>query len=329
MLYVKNDSVDPYFNLALEEYLFMRRRDLGPLFMLWQDKPVVVVGRNQNTREEINREYLQEKSIAVVRRLSGGGAVYHDLGNLNFTFIMEQKERELDFVRYTAPVIKALERIGITAAFSGRNDLTIEGRKFSGNAQFRQKERVLHHGTLLYNVNLEEMERALMVDGEKFASHGVKSVKSRVTNIAEHLPVPYNFQQFKDLLKVMVGETFGSEGEYELKPEEIQVVEDLRRGKYCSWEWNFGHSPVYNIRRSHRFDWGNVDIFLEVREGVIKETRIFGDFFTPGDIDELSRSLSGLSYHREAIELSLAGNKLKEYFPFMGEEKFIGLLGIE
>ncbi len=328
VLYVKNDSCDPYFNLALEEYLFMQRQDLGPLFMLWQDIPVVVVGRNQNTREEINMEFTREKGIAVVRRLSGGGAVYHDLGNLNFTFILEQAERELDFARYTVPVIKALERMGITASFTGRNDLTIDGRKFSGNAQFRQRERVLHHGTLLFEVNLENMEQALAVAEDKISSHGVKSVRSRVSNIVEHLTVPFSLQQFKDLLREMVGEYYGLDGEYELKPDDIRAVEKLRLEKYCSWEWNYGHSPAYNIKRSRRFDWGKVDIYLEVQEGVIKEARIFGDFFSPGDIDELCRSLSGRPYRREAISRCLAGNRLKQYFPFISEEDFMGLIGV-
>ncbi|MDD2511001.1 MAG: lipoate--protein ligase [Syntrophomonas sp.] len=329
MLYVKNDSGDPYFNLALEEYLFMQRHDLGPLFMLWQDKPVVVVGRNQNTREEINMNFIREKGIAVVRRLSGGGAVYHDLGNLNFTYILEQAERELDFARYTVPVIKALEQMGITASFTGRNDLTIGGRKFSGNAQFRQRERILHHGTLLFEVNLENMEQALAVAEDKITSHGVKSVRSRVSNIVEHLNTPFTLQQFRELLIDAVREDYGLIGEYELKPDDIRAVEKLRLEKYCSWEWNFGHSPAYNIKRSRRFDWGKVDVFLEVQEGFIKEAHIFGDFFSPGDIDELCSSLSGRPYRSEAISHSLAGNRLEHYFPFMSEKDLMELMGVK
>jgi len=188
MKYIFNPSTDPHFNLALEEYVMTNCKDGETYFLLWQNEPSIIIGKHQNTVEEINSSFVKDNNIHVVRRLSGGGAVYHDLGNLNFTFIIGSgKEGMFDFGKFTQPIVKMLQSRGVNAELNGRNDLTIEGKKFSGNSQYIKNNRLLHHGTLLFNSNLEDVAKALMVSGEKIESKGVKSIRSRVTNILEHM----------------------------------------------------------------------------------------------------------------------------------------------
>ena len=188
MLCIYNKNTNPYFNLACEEYILKEFNE--ECFMLWRNSPCIVVGKNQNTLSEINKDYVDKNNITIVRRLSGGGAVFHDLGNINFTFISNQKETFNDFKRFTVPIIDALKQLNVNAEFSGRNDLTIDGKKFSGNAQYCYKNRVLHHGTLLFSANVKDISQSLNVKEKKFEGKAVKSVKSRVTNISSHLKSP-------------------------------------------------------------------------------------------------------------------------------------------
>lgn len=324
MLEIINRSNDPYFNLALEEYLLNRRDIKEDVFLLWQNRPVVVVGRNQNTVEEINREFVRSRGVEVVRRISGGGAVYHDLGNLNFTFIAhEEPGLSLDFARYTAPVIKALGLIGVKAENQGRNDITIQGRKFSGNAQCRLCGRVMHHGTILFDSNLEDMQQALTVDPAKIASKGVKSVRSRVTNIKEHITSPLTIAEFKNVLSSAIDK--GRECR-ELTPAEQSAVESLRDNKFRRWEWVYGFSPPFNVRKSQRFEWGNIDFRIEVKKGLVKKCRIYGDFFATGDIGIIERQLIGLCYQGEDMRRALESLNLPSYIPEAQPGEIIDLL---
>ncbi|HPU48431.1 MAG TPA: lipoate--protein ligase [Syntrophomonadaceae bacterium] len=325
MYHLLNPSHDPYFNLALEEYLTTRTPEDSEWFMLWQNQPAVIVGRHQNTAEEVNQEIVREKNIAVVRRMSGGGAVYHDLGNLNFTFIVTLSG-DHSFARFAQPVLAALEKLGIAAELSGRNDLTIAGRKFSGNAQFIGKRRMLHHGTLLFNTDLEIMQQVLNVNPEKMASKGVKSVSSRVANIADHLGQPLTIQDLQEALIQAVGEYWPLEPARELTSEEIAAVNQLADSKYRRWEWNYGRSPQYNLQHSQRYPWGQIDIRLEIKKGRITSCRIYGDFFTGQDIEGLEQALHGIKYSREEVGKLLDSLELHRFIPEMDSQRWLGLI---
>lgn len=197
MMYIRSSSTDPYFNLALEQYVFDFLPKTKAYFMLWQNDNTIVVGKHQNTVGEINVSFVKEHGIHVVRRLSGGGAVYHDLGNVNYTFIMDAgKSNELDISAFCKPVVDALRSLGITAEISGRNDITIDGKKFSGNSQYLKDGRMMHHGTIMYNSDLDTVEKALCVSKDKIISKGINSVRSRVTNIAEHMEKIISTEEF-------------------------------------------------------------------------------------------------------------------------------------
>ena len=260
MIYIINDSQDPYFNLASEEYIMNTFHVDEKYLMLWQNQPSIIIGKHQNTIEEINNEFVQENNIAVVRRLSGGGAVYHDLGNLNFTFIVKASDNSLDFdfKKFTEPVITALNRMGIPAEFNSRNDLSIEGKKFSGNAQYIRKGKCLHHGTLLFNTNLDHLEMALRVSSDKIESKGIKSIRSRVTNIYPYIKKTCSIEEFKNLLYdqfCLINEEIQS---IYFSENDIKKIEELANSKYRTCEWNYGESHFFTIKKSDRFEFGNV-----------------------------------------------------------------------
>jgi len=294
MIYLETGSTDPYFNLAFEEYVFERLDPSQSYFILWQNENTIVVGRHQNTYEEINQEYVTEHGIRVVRRLSGGGAVYHDLGNLNYTFIVDKEAApDLNFAVFVVPVIKTLEKIGVKAEFTGRNDLTIGGKKFCGNAQYVRRGRVLHHGCIMLNSNITVVASALKVREAKFQSKGVKSVRSRVTTINAHAPRPVSMEEFKQLLKEHILQTEGLQ-EMALTPAQLEEVRQLRDQKYATWEWNYGASPAYDVRVEERFPSGLVTAYMQVEAGRIQAVKIYGDFFSSAELSELEKALVGL-----------------------------------
>ncbi len=326
MIEITNSSHDPAFNLALEEYTVKKLLGSQSYFILWQNQPAVIIGRNQNTIEEINQAYIKDKGIRVVRRMSGGGAVYHDLGNINFSVVVNENGDFANFEKFTRPIIAALARIGIEAENNGRNDITIKGRKFSGNAQFKYKDRLLHHGTILFNSRLEDMAEALNPSEEKISSRGIKSVRSRVSNISEHLSVPVSVAEFKQILAEEVLGVDNSNKRYQLSDSDLQAVKDLRNNKYTAWAWNYGYSPAFNIRKSGTFPWGNIDIRLEVKRGLISGCRIYGDYFAAGDIEELEKALMGEFYREEDIKKCLVQLGLEQYLPHSNENEFTLLL---
>jgi lipoate-protein ligase A len=311
LIYIDNKITEPYFNLASEEYL-LKNTD-KECFMLWRNEPCIVVGKNQNTLSEINMDFVGENKIPVVRRLSGGGAVFHDLGNLNFTFIVNDMESLRNFKKFVKPVIEVLKDLGINAEFTGRNDLVIGGRKFAGNAQANYKNRVLHHGAILFSADMCRLTKALKPKPIKFEDKSVKSVASRVTNIAEHLTSPLSVIQFKDLILNNVKRNDKESKVVKFSEEEIKQIKKLEMEKYSTWDWNFGKSPKYNFENIKKFKGGTVELHLQVEKGVIKESRIFGDFFGKKDISNLEVALLGEKHDRDKIENILSKFDINDY----------------
>lgn len=328
MHYVETGSTDPGYNLAVEEYLFDNLSEgHDDIVLLWQNRPTIVVGRFQNTLEEVNSDFVKEHGIHVVRRISGGGAVYHDLGNLNYTFIVHRgKENEFDFARYTAPIIEILKDMGVDAAFSSRNDLTIEGKKFSGNAQYMRKGKLLHHGTLLFDSDLSVLTKALRVSRDKFISKGIKSVRSRVTNIRPHLKKAMNILEFKKAILEHFPATGKVLQEKILREDELDKIASLSSSKYHSWEWNYGISPEFTEEKSFRFSFGKVEALLNVKEGKILGCRFYGDFFGNGDLEDIEAKLTGIKYTRSDLEKALAHSHLGHYFRGVDKEEFLDFL---
>jgi len=323
MLIIKRHHTNPYFNLAAEEYL-LKEKD-GDIFMLWRNEPAIIVGKHQNTLSEINIDYVKENNICVVRRLTGGGAVFHDLGNLNFTFIKSDSEHTFsDFRKYTEPILDVLLKLGIDARFEGRNDLTIEGKKFSGNAEMVWKNRVLHHGTLLFSALMTDLSQALKVDPAKFQDKAVKSVRSRVTNISEHLHEPMDVMQFSELIESHILSMYPDAVFYELSELDHQKINELVQTKYSTWDWNFGYSPDYNFRKTVRTEnSGTIEFCMDVRNGVILQTRIYGDYFSLADPTEIELALVTIPHTEEAIRNALAPFDISSYFSKLSIDEFV------
>ncbi|MEF9934871.1 MAG: lipoate--protein ligase [Clostridium sp.] len=313
MIFIYNKSTDPYFNLAAEEYVLKNFND--DCFMLWRNSKAVIIGKNQNAIAEINRDYVTSNNIPVVRRLSGGGAVFHDLGNVNFTFITNDTDDFVNFGKFTEPIIGVLkDNLSINAELSGRNDLTIDSKKFSGNAQYNYKNRVLHHGTLLFSSSIDNISESLNVKPIKLQSKGVKSVKSRVTNISSHLNSPLTIEEFIDMTMNYVKEN-SLDGEiYEFTKEDVKAIENLKDEKYSTWEWNYGKSPKYDYTNEDKLSGGIVEINLNVKSGVINECKIYGDFFSKKDIKDVEQALIGVKHQHNDIHTKLSEFEIDKYF---------------
>ncbi|MEE4177392.1 MAG: lipoate--protein ligase [Bacteroides sp.] len=322
MLCIKHPNTDPWFNLAAEEYVLKHFSD--DVFMLWRNHNAIIVGKHQNTLAEINIDYVKEKSIKVVRRMSGGGAVFHDLGNLNFTFIMNGEEGHLvDFRKFTQPILDVLRKLDIDAKFEGRNDLTIGGLKFSGNAEHVYKQRVLHHGTLLFSSLMSDLSNALKVNPLKYKDKAVKSVRSRVTNISEHLKHELDVLQFRDLVMEHIMEIYADCELYDYSPEDLRQINELVKEKYSTWEWNYGYSPSYDLEKMIRTNGGFIEFHLNVEHGIIKNIKIYGDFFSRHEISEME-SLLRDTRHDEAIILKkLKPLPFDDYFHNVLPEEFV------
>ncbi len=309
MIYVPSTSTSIYYNLALEYYLATEKKFDDKVFIVWHVTPTLVVGRNQNTLEEINQAYVDSKNINVARRMSGGGTVYQDLNGWQFAFIEKKTSDEIDFKHYLEPVIDAIGSFGVKAEFHGRNDLVIDGRKFSGNSQYILKDTVVHHGTILFDSDIEEMMKATTVDDYKITSKGIKSIRSRVTNVKEHLTNPIDRDTFKDtIVDFIIGEN-GSV--CELTEAEIARVEEIAKEKFNSWDIIYGKNPTFNMERTARTDGGKVQFKLNVQNGKIEEASVFGDFFSAYDSSQITDLLIGCKYEKTAIRDVLEKNNME------------------
>ncbi|KMY49038.1 lipoate--protein ligase [Peribacillus loiseleuriae] len=328
MIFVDNKGInDPQMNLAIEEYI-LKNLDINETYLLFYiNGPSIIIGKNQNTIEEINTEYVEKNGIKVVRRLSGGGAVYHDLGNLNFSFITKDDGQSFhDFKKFTEPVVKALSKLGIHAEISGRNDILAEGRKISGIAQFSTRGRMFTHGTLLFNSEMDHIVSSLKVKKDKIESKGIKSVRSRVANIAEFLGNPMTIEEFRSLILKYIYEENEIIPEYVLTEDDWIKINELSKERYQNWDWNYGKSPKFNLQHSHRFPVGSIDIRLEVNKGKIENCKVYGDFFGVGDVSEIEEKLTGIRYERTEIERVLEDVDVKHYFGNVTKEEVINLI---
>ena len=328
IFYIESRNTNPYRNLALEQFVFDILDREHSYFMLWQNHNSVIVGKHQNTQEEINPEFVKEKDITVARRLSGGGAVYHDLGNLNFTFITDaDRTKGIDFAAFCEPVCRALRSFGAPVEISGRNDMTVEGKKFSGNAQYIKEGRVMHHGTILYDSDLQMLSKVLKPGEDKIQSRGIKSVQSRVTNIRPYMKTDMGIEGFWTAIKSYMMDSFKMK-EYILGPEQNAAVEELREKVYSQWSWNYGRSPSYTVRKARRIEGcGKVEILLDIgREGIINNAAFYGDFFAREDPACLAKILIG--HHLDYAELKalLADVDAARFFHGLDSAALLGLL---
>lgn len=318
MEYMESSCTDPRWNLALEEYLFTCMDRTKDYFMLWQNDNTVVVGKNQNVAEEVNEAAVRANGVTVVRRMSGGGAVYHDLGNLNFTFVTDAgRLSEIDFFRFCRPVAETLQAMGVPAEINGRNDLTIHGKKFSGSAQWIRDGRVLHHGTLLFSSDLERAAQVLRAGAKEVRSSSIKSVPDRIVNISGCFPEEVTLAQFKGELCRRIMER-DDPRPLELSPGDRDAVRELKRRRYDTWEWNYGRSPKYETTKRQWFpQCGLLVLDMRVEGGVIRELQLLGDFFGSGDVQELAGRLIGCRVDYEQVLSRLEGFPLSWYIKNM------------
>ncbi len=328
MLFIDNKGInDPQINLAIEEYA-LKNLDINETYLLFYiNAPSIIIGKNQNTIEEINTQYVEDNGIKVVRRLSGGGAVYHDLGNLNFSFITKDDGESFhNYKKFTEPVIEALHKLGVNAQLSGRNDIEVEGRKISGNAQFSTRGRMFSHGTLMFDSEINHVVSALKVKKDKIESKGIKSVRSRVANISEFLSEKITIEEFREMLLRYIFNTDGDIPEYKLTEKDWEKIKEISKERYKNWDWNYGKSPKFNYQHTHRFPVGSIDVRIESQKGMIENCKIYGDFFGVGDVEEIENRLIGTKYEKAELEKALEDIDIQHYFGKITKEDFINLI---
>ncbi|HFV2541880.1 TPA: lipoate--protein ligase [Streptococcus agalactiae] len=322
MKYIVNTSNDPAYNVALEAYAFQKLTDIDEIFILWINEPAIIIGRHQNTIQEINKEFIDKNGIHVVRRLSGGGAVYHDLNNLNYTIISNNtQEGAFDFQTFSKPVIDTLAKLGVKAEFTGRNDLEINGQKFAGNAQAYYKGRMMHHGCLLFDVDMSVLGQALKVSKDKIESKGIKSVRARVTNIVDHLSDKITVQEFSDAILAQMKEEYPEMDEYVLSDAELSEIQAMRDNQFATWDWTYGKAPEYTIERGVRYPAGKITTYANVENSTMKSVKIFGDFFGVKPVDDIEKMLEGVRYDYKDVLAALKTVDTSQYFSRMTPEE--------
>lgn len=327
MIWIPNENTDPAFNLAAEEVILSSLNIKEETLFFYINEPSIIIGRHQNTREEINAEFVGEQRIRIVRRLSGGGAVYHDFGNLCYSFIYPFPDRLTpDFALFTAPIVQALQNLGVPAELSGRNDILVAGAKISGNAYYHNRFGSVCHGTLLFDSDMGMLERALRPKPEKIERKGVRSVRSRVTNLKDYLPDIKDVKELRQAILYSISRTQPDFKEFRLAENDILKIESLAESRYRSDRWNFGKSPKYNYRVCRQFSFGEVDARLWVEDNRIREIRFFGDFFSSEDPDSFSEKLIGIPFESQAIAQVAQQSDIEKLFPGISAVEFADFL---
>ncbi len=320
MFYLNSISNDPYFNLATEEFLLKETKE--EYFLTYINEPSIIVGKHQNTYAEINLDFVRRNNIKVARRLTGGGTVFHDYGNLNYTFIVNGKEgHQVDFKKHTRPIIGFLESLSIKAEFGGKNDLLMNGLKISGNAEHVFRNRVLHHGTLLVDAKLSSLSDALKVNPMKYSDKAVRSIRSKVSNISGSLKEQVNIDQLKNRLTEFIRKE--KEGiNYILTVQDIERISALRDQKFSVWEWNFGYGPKYIFTNTIKREGRLADICLEVVRGMIIKASVKGDLFSESCALKINNALINSLHHYERILGRLRQISDNTCFQVVGYEEF-------
>ncbi|MFD1672228.1 lipoate--protein ligase [Agrilactobacillus yilanensis] len=335
MRYVIMKSNDIRQNLATEQFLMNNKEFNEPLLLFYIEGPCIIVGRNQNTFEEINQKYVEDNNITVTRRLSGGGAVYQDLGNLCFSFVVNADDESFgDFKSFTQPIVDALHDMGATSAeVSGRNDLLVDGKKFSGNAMYTRNGKTFSHGTLSYDVDLDVLTKALNVPEDKIKSKGIKSIRSRVTNVRPYLKPEYQNLTTEGFREILLLRLFGADKladiqdqEYIVTPEDEQEIKKIFDKYYNNWDWVYGKSPEFTLKKRQHFDFGTIDARLLVENGKIHNIKFYGDFFGPEDAAQLADILKGTVYDRPHLNEALADIDTNRFFNGIPKAEIIELL---
>ncbi|MDR6737063.1 lipoate--protein ligase [Sphingobacterium sp. 2149] len=314
MLIIESPSDDAYFNIASEEYL-LGKYPKEDIFLLYINAPSIIIGKFQNTLAEINLDYVNDNNIKVVRRMSGGGAVYHDAGNLNFSFHTLLGNHDfMDFSTFTQPIISLLNQLHIPAKLEGRNDLLVDGKKFSGNAKMAKNGKMIQHGTILIDSQMQILSDALKVNPLKFVDKAVKSNRARVTNLIGYLPNGFTTAHFKELLIKEIKRENPEAKISTLSPLDIENIQKLVKEKYETWDWNFGFSPNYNFKKAIKVAAGFIELHLDVQKGYIERAKIFGDFFASKSIHDIEILLVGKKHELEEIDFLLRSIDLTDYF---------------
>lgn len=309
---INSEHTDPWFNLAAEEVLLRSRTE--DYFLLYRNRPSIVVGKHQNTLAEINLPYVLENEIVVVRRISGGGTVFHDLGNINFAFITSGKEGELvNYRKHTLPIIEAMGKMGLKITMGKRNELLLGKQKISGTASHVFKHRALHHGTLLFSSEMENLSAALRVKPGKFEDRAVKSVRSEVTNISDHLVEKMDVVDFQKRVHEYILGIMGGAMKYQYSPKDLDEINQLKQSKFSSWEWNFGYSPKYQFNKVFRIGSGEIVLHMNVEKGIIKEVDIEGDFLGTKDVHALESILAGAIHDPATLRMRLSQVNVSDY----------------
>ena len=325
MRYIRNNSTDVYFNMAFDEYALEQLPLDEPLFYLWQNRSAVIIGLNQNAYAEVDIDYLCQHDIALARRITGGGAVYHDLGNLNYTIVGRSSDIEQDYPEYTRYMLHALQALGVQAELSGRNDILVDGRKVSGYAKRVYKDRLMVHGTLMYDVDIDKLTRVLTPPTEKFLTKGIASVKSRVANLRDYLPGITTVGALSQALEQHLSRQYQDE-EYLLTEEQLTEIRCIAASKFATTDWIYGRAPGSTVTYARRLPCGNVEVHLNIKKGHIESCRIGGDFIGNSPVTTIEDLLKGCLYERAALQQRLQGFYIQDHLDNTTAEAFINLL---
>lgn len=336
MRYLHNDNTDAHYNMAFDQFCLEQLPLDEPLFYLWQNAPAVIIGLNQNAHTEVNLPYLETHGIKLARRVTGGGAVYHDLQNLNYTIVGKTADLQHYGIDTPRPIVEALQRLGVQAILSGRNDILVDGRKVSGYAKRGWRDRTMIHGTLMYDVDIETLSNVLNVNAEKLQVHGIASVRSRVANLKDYLTATepyeraqrYKINSIKELqteLEKILSRNYADK-EVVLSTDQLSAIEQIAKDKFCTWEWNYGHSPSADIIRKRRFECGTIEVHISVAKGRIENLDFIGDFLGREPVSTLIRQLIGIPLDRQEISRAIGDINISDRFDNLTPEQFLNLL---